>query len=107
MVNNNNKTLKKFGLISSVIFAVIIAFSIVWIQLTDYSNFVFIQVINIMILASGLIGLGYCIIILRTFDTKIDSGLENIVKDLEEKDNNNSMSWENSSKQKENKSYVV
>lgn len=88
------KTLRKFGLISSIIFSIIIALSIVWIHVTDFSNLVFVQVINIIILSSGIIGLGYCILILRTFDHKIDKDIaknyKDIIEDLEgdNKDNN-------------------
>lgn len=85
------KNLKRFGIISAVIFSAIVILSAIYIRSCDDNtilcNNLFIQSIHIIILTAGLIGLGYCLIILRSFDVKVDPETVNtfnkIVKDLE------------------------
>lgn len=91
---NNNKNLKRFGIISAIIFSFIVILSLVYITTCGkYSNCanVYLSVIHSIILSAGLIGLGYCLLVLKTFDSKVDKDLEiktiDMVKELEKSEN--------------------
>lgn len=73
-MTDNNKTLKKFGIISTIIFSVIVILSVLWIHLAN-NELATASSINIIILSSGIIGLSYCVMVLRKFDHKIDKDI--------------------------------
>lgn len=101
--NKQKQNLKRFGIISAVIFAIIIVSTIIYIKSygddPDLVSSLFIQSIHVIILSAGLIGLGYCILILKTFDVKVDPELERnykeMVKDLKRENTPNNMSLDN------------
>ena len=70
-MSQDKRTLKKFGIISSLIFGVIVLLSVLWIHLAN-NDLATTSSINIIILSSGIIGLSYCLFVLRRFDNKID-----------------------------------
>src|SRR5688500_8113073 len=83
-----SKNLKRFGIISAVIFTLIVLLSLTYIKSCNdvNCNNVFVQSIHVIILTSGIIGLGYCILILKSFEVKTDPIVEReykeIIKDL-------------------------
>lgn len=69
--------LKQFGIISIVIFAIIVSLSITFFKTCNsiYCDFNFTNTLNIIIISVGIIGLTYCFFILKSFNTTIDEGI--------------------------------
>ena len=96
MLNTTNKrTLKKFGIISSILFSIIVISSMIWVYMSNHDVAVTSSSINIIILSCGTIGLSYCFLILKGLDKKIDKDIFNdydkLVREYkqEEKNSNN------------------
>lgn len=70
--------LKKFGVISTVLFAVVTVMSFVFLRTCDinYCNFDLVNIMHIVLISAGTIGLGYCFIILKSFNPKKTSDHE-------------------------------
>ena len=71
-MSQDKRTLKKFGIISTIIFGIIVLLSVLWIHLAN-NELATASSINIIILSAGVIGFTYCILMLKRFDKKIDS----------------------------------
>ena len=71
-MSQDKRTLKKFGIISTIIFGIIVLLSALWIHLAN-NELATASSINIIILSAGVIGFTYCILMLKRFDKKIDS----------------------------------
>lgn len=102
----HKQQLKQFGIISAIIFLGIAILSGIYIQScgdnTILCSNLFIQSIHIIILTAGLIGLGYCLIILRSFDVKLDHQTareyNKIVEDLEGSEDKTNLTYEGEQK---------
>lgn len=91
MTRKQDKTLKKFGLISAILFSSILVISVyVLNNCSSFGNCGFInsQIISIIFISIGGIGTGYCLIIVRGFDDKIDSEILENIKELNDYNNN-------------------
>ena len=87
--NNSNK-LKKLGIISIVLFAVITTLSLFFFKTCnyDYCNIAFSTTIQFLLIGAGTIGLIYCFVILKKFDDKVEN-VKDYEKILLDSDHNN------------------
>ncbi len=93
---------KHFLIISCVIFAVITGISFLFFtncNNNEYCSTNYFNLLNVVIISMGGIGLGYCFLILKDFNTTIDDSLiphyKQILLDEEQNDNNDTLSYEN------------
>jgi hypothetical protein len=97
--------IKKFISISFIIFGLITALSFLFFTscTDDVCNTNYVNVLNIVIIGFGIIGLGYCFLILKDFNSTIDDKIIPEYKDIlldDENDNDDKLSFENKDKDK-------
>lgn len=100
--------LKKFGIISVIIFSAITILSLLYFSsCKDGYNctFNFNTIINVCIFTCGVIGIGYCFMILNSFNKKVDKTLVEYKEILtsEKLDNDKTLSFEKENKQQRKK----
>jgi predicted membrane channel-forming protein YqfA (hemolysin III family) len=88
---HDNKKLKRFVIISILIFGAITALSFVLFtscNANDQCNVNYSNVFNVILLTCGIIGISYGFMILKDFNTKIDTEIMENYKEmlLDEKD---------------------
>lgn len=91
-MSSTKRDLKKFGLISAVLFSIIVVISTYLVlNCASFGNCGFIsnQVFNAIFLTIGSIGIIYGLIIIRSFDSKIDNDIIQDIKELNDFNENN------------------
>lgn len=95
--------IKKFAIISTVIFSVVVVLSLLYFTSCNSNGACSVNassMINICIMCTGIIGIGYCFMMLKGFDKTIDKSVSDYKEILlsEDMDKDNKLSYEGKEK---------